>query len=133
MAAVMSMLIAPLGSAQPASKVYRIGYFVARAPDAPLDSAFVQGLNKLGYREGKNIMIERRFGYNKAEAMPILAAELAAMNLDVIAAATNQTIAAMKKATNTIPIVMVTAGEPVATGLILIFAVGLDRSKTDAL
>lgn len=114
----LGLFSTPPARAQPASRIYRIGYFVARGPDARLDNAFVQGLNELGYQEGRNVVIERRFGYNKAEAMPVLAGELASMKLDVILSAPNQAVSAMKQATRTIPIVMATGSDPVGTGLI---------------
>lgn len=135
--ALLSLPIAPPAGAQPTSKVYRIGYFVARGPDAKLDDAFVQGLRELGYQEGKHVVIERRFGYNKAEAMPALAAELAALKLDAVVAAPTQAVAAMKQASRTTPIVMATSAEPVVIGLIASLArpggnvTGLSNVSTD--
>ena len=136
-AVVLGSLVAPLSDAQSASRLYRIGYFVARAPDAALDAAFIQGLSELGYEEGRNILIERRFADNKAEALPVLAAELATMNLDVIVVAPTHAAAAMKKATRTIPIVMANAGDPIGAGLIVSLArpggnvTGLSNVSTD--
>ncbi|MHB8534993.1 MAG: ABC transporter substrate binding protein, partial [Sulfuricaulis sp.] len=115
-AVVSGLLITPLGQAPSASKVFHIGYFVARGPDPATDGAFLRGLRELGYVAGRNIVIERRFAYNKAEALPVLAAELAGMKLDLIVVAPINTALAMKKATSTMPIVMANGGEPVRVG-----------------
>lgn len=136
-AVALGLLIAPLGQAPSASKVFHIGYFVARAPDPATDGAFLQGLRDLGYVEGRNIVIERRFAYNKAEALPVLAGELAGMKLDLIVVAPINTALAMKKATSTIPIVMANGGEPVRVGLVASLArpggnvTGLSNVSTD--
>jgi putative ABC transport system substrate-binding protein len=114
----LSLCIIPPSDAQLPSRVYRIGYFLTRGPDAKLDDVFVQSLNELGYHEGKNLLIERRFGHNKAETFPGLAAELATMHLDVIVVAPNSAATAMKQAAPTTPIVMMTGADPVANGLI---------------
>lgn len=136
---VSGLLTAPLGQAQSASKVFHIGYFFARGPDPAIDGAFLQGLRDLGYVEGLNIVIERRFAHNKAEALPVLAAELAGMKLDLIVVAPINAALAMKKATNTIPIVMANGGEPVRVGLVASLArpggnvTGLSNVSTDLL
>ena len=133
----LGFLAAPLCGAQPPSKVHRIGFFMARAPDASLDAAFVRGLNEAGYQEGKNIIVESRFAYNKAEALPALATEMARMNLEVIVVAPEQAAVAMKKAAPTVPIVLATAGDPVGTGLATALArpggnvTGLSNISTD--
>ena len=102
--------------AQQTGKVPRIGWLAA-GPNPALDEAFRQGLRELGYVEGKNIVVE----YRSAEAfdrLPSLAAELVRLKVDVIfAAAGAQTAFAAKKATTTIPIVMVPVADPVGFGL----------------
>ena len=105
--------------AQQPAKVYRIGYLSGGlASSSPDIEAFRQGLHDLGYVEGKNLLIEYRYTERKPERYPELAADLVRLNVDVIIGdGTSPTIAA-KKATSTIPIVMTSATDPVATGLI---------------
>lgn len=55
--------------AQATDKLPRIGYFMVRGPEATLDAVFMRGLRDLGYEEGKNILIERRYTYNKHGAI----------------------------------------------------------------
>jgi putative ABC transport system substrate-binding protein len=75
-----------------------------------------RAFRELGYVEGKNILFEPRFAEGQAERLPDLAAELVKLKVDIIVAAGDPAIAAAKRATNTIPIVMVAAGDPVAGG-----------------
>jgi putative ABC transport system substrate-binding protein len=106
--------------AQPAAKVARIGYLsvdLAAAPP-PLREAFRQGLRDLGYVEGRNVVIEYRDAGGKVERLPALAAELAALNVDVIMAGSTPNALAAKQATKTIPIVFIGSGDPVADGLV---------------
>jgi len=83
-----------------------------------MNKAFRQGLRDLGYVEGRNVVIESRSAHGKAERLPGLAAELAALRVDVVVAVTNPAIAAAKQATATLPIVMVVAVEPVRAGFV---------------
>ena len=137
MAVTLGLFAAPLPAAPSDSKVYRIGYFVGRGPDPVTDGAFLQGLRDLGYIEGKNIIIERRYADGKAERFPALAADLAEMKLDLIVVAPIGPALAMKRATHTTPIVMANAGEPVSTGLVASLAhpggnvTGLSNVSTD--
>src|SRR6267143_7034946 len=76
MAGVAGVLAAPLtAEAQPAGKVWRIG-LIAVAPASPMD-ALSQGLRELGYVEGQNLIIERRYSEGRAERFSEFAAELA--------------------------------------------------------
>jgi putative ABC transport system substrate-binding protein len=81
-------------------------------------AAFVDRLAALGYVEGRNVLIEERSAEGHAERLGELARELAASKVNVIVAPTVATSIAVRQATNTIPIVMVHAGDPVAAGLI---------------
>jgi putative ABC transport system substrate-binding protein len=112
----------PTAQAQSASKVHRIGWLGAVPPTTPEISrsweAFLHGLRELGYVEGKNILIERRFHEGHFTRLPQLAAELVALNVDLIVATTAPETRAAKQATTTIPIVMVSAGEAVELGLV---------------
>jgi ABC-type uncharacterized transport system substrate-binding protein len=113
------VLAAPLAAqALQTGKIARIGYLTISQASAPVTEAFRQGLRDLGYVEGRNVVIEYRSAEGKAERLPNLAAELAALKVDVIVAATDTSIAAAKQATATIPIVMVVAVEPVSAGFI---------------
>jgi putative tryptophan/tyrosine transport system substrate-binding protein len=84
---------------------------------ASLD-AFQQGLHELGYTEGQNITIERRYAEWKLERLPELAAELVRLKVDVIVAFSTSSALAAKQATSTIPIVAISMGFPVEDGLV---------------
>ena len=75
-------------------------------------------MSKLGWIEGKNIAFEYRFAEHKNERLPKLAAELVGLKIDLILAMGQQAASAAKNATSSIPIVMATAGSPVAGGLV---------------
>ena len=77
-----------------------------------------EGLRELGYIEGKNIVIEVRSAADRPGALPATAAELVALKPDVIVAFLTPAVQAAMKATSSIPIVMGSSGDPVATGLI---------------
>ena len=117
-ALVLVSLLAHTAEAQQAGKVYRIGYLAARSALEPRDEAFRQGLRDLGYVEGKNIIIEYRFGGGKREQIPNLAAELVRLKVDIIVAPGTPVAQAAKTATRTIPIVFAGVADPVGTGLV---------------
>ena len=120
--ALSAMLFALCSSAhaQPRGKIFRIGFLDGSTAfgSAVLLEAFRQELSKLGWTEGKNIAIEYRFGEQKSERLPELAAELVRLKVDLIVVAATPPALAAKKATTTIPIVMANAGDPVAAGLV---------------
>jgi putative ABC transport system substrate-binding protein len=109
--------------AQQAKKIARIGYLV---PDAQTYSerteAFRDGLRDLGYREGQNIMVEYRDAENRLERLPMLAAELVSLKVDVIVTGGGPPTRAAKNATSSIPIVMINISDPVALGFVASFA-----------
>jgi putative tryptophan/tyrosine transport system substrate-binding protein len=109
-----------LADAQQTSKVRRIGYLDNSTASgmAGLLETFRQELSKLGWIEGKNITIEYRFAEQKNERLPELAAELVRLKVDLILVASNPSSLAVKKVTTTIPIVMTSAPDPVASGLV---------------
>jgi len=78
--------------------------------------AFRQGLNELGYVDGRNIVIEYRYAERKPERLPALAAELVRLKVDLILTAGDQGIRAAKEASQTIPIVVAIAGDLVGSG-----------------
>src|SRR6516225_11923546 len=113
----LSLLAAPLAAeAQPSVKVARIGY-LSLVKAVPLEEAFRQGLQDLGYVEGKTIAMASRSAEGKPERLPALAAELVQLPVDIIVAQ-GQAAQAAKDTTTTIPIVIVTGGDPVAIGLV---------------
>jgi putative tryptophan/tyrosine transport system substrate-binding protein len=121
--ALSAMLFAVYVSAeaQQPKKIPRIGY-VSGSGDAnnpgPFIEAFRQGLRDLGYIEGKNILVEYRYAEGMVDRIPSMVAELVQLKVDVIVAGPLPAIRAAKQATKTIPIVMVTTQDPVATGLV---------------
>ncbi len=120
--ALLFALSFPVQAQQPA-KVPRIGYLTGSSPptnttpDLNAD-AFRQGLRNLGYVEGKNIVVEYRYLEGKENRNPTFLAELLQLKVDVLVTISLSSIRAAKEATKTIPIVMVTNFDPVATGLV---------------
>ena len=116
-----AMLLALCSSAhaQQPGKIFRIGFLDASTASgsAVLVDAFRQELSKLGWVEGKNIIIEYRFAEQKNERLPELAADLVRLKVDLIVVTGTPQALATKSAT-TIPIVMTNVGDPVALGLI---------------
>jgi len=106
--------------AQQTKRIFKIGHLESGLPSsAPyLLSAFQQGLRKLGYVEGENLFIERRYAEGREERLPQLAAELVRFGVDVIFAIGPPQALAAAKATTTIPIVFVGGGDPVEIGLV---------------
>jgi putative ABC transport system substrate-binding protein len=116
MLALGLFLTPPAADAQQTRAVPRIGYLTA---ESLASKAFRQGLQELGYVEGKNIAIAYRFAEEKLDRLPELAAELVRLKVDLIVAHTAPAARAAKHATQTIPIVMVGVGsDPVETGLV---------------
>src|SRR5262249_45430569 len=103
--------------AQQASKAARIGYLAFRSPISA-DDAFLKGLFELGWVEGQNIVIERRFAVGNAEHLKGSAAELVRLKVDVIVTAASAPTKVAKEATASIPIVFANAGDPVGQGFV---------------
>ena len=109
--------------AQPTTKTSRVGLLTFTAPPPPsTPTPLDQGLRKLGYVEGQNLVIEPRYANGQMNRLPELAIELTRVPLDVIVAQSYPAALAAKQATTTIPIVVMGAGDPVATGLVVSFA-----------
>jgi ABC-type uncharacterized transport system substrate-binding protein len=117
---VILLAVAVIAEAQQSTKIPRIGFLAAATPAtaAHLVEAFKQGLRQHGYVEGQNVVLELRFGEGKAEQFPVLAAELVRLKVDVIVALTNPVIDAVRQSTQTIPIVMPAASDPVGAGFV---------------
>lgn len=86
----------------------------AATPEAP----FREALRKLGYEEGRHLTIERRSAADEFARLPALAAELVATRPDVLVAFLTQASIAAKRATSTVPVVIVAVGDPVGAGLV---------------
>jgi ABC-type uncharacterized transport system substrate-binding protein len=119
------LLAAPLAAkADQVGKVYRVGMLFQGSPDSPGSSVtnrrriLVDTLRELGYIEGQNLAIDRRFAESRLERFPALAAELVALRPDVIVADSTPSGVAAKQATATIPIVFLSASDPVGSGLV---------------
>ena len=108
----------PLGArAQQGEKVYKIGVLSAGSP-TPATHNVADALRELGYVEGKNLTFERRYAEDRLDRLPKLAAELVSLKVDVIMTARTLAPLAAKRATSTIPIVMMAACDPVGSGLV---------------
>jgi len=117
---ITAILGAPfVANAQQPGKIPRIG-FLATSLTNPNYEAFRQGLHEVGYVEGQNIAIERRYSEGRAERLPDLAAELVHLKVDLIVVDTcGAPLNAASQATSTIPIVVAACNDDlVATGLI---------------
>ena len=117
-ACILAVPVAP--AAQQAGKVYRIG--VLEIVDAASNSAnlgaFRQGLAELGYVEGQSFAIEYRSADGRPERLSDLATELVRLRVDVIVTRGTPATLAAKRATQTIPIVMASSGDPVVEGIV---------------
>ena len=123
---VAGALAAPTRARAAEGKVWRIGFLT---PSSSFNEAghpslaFRRRLRELGYVEGQNVALEIRSADGRLERLPGLAEELVRLKVDVIVASGRGTIEAAQKATKSVPIVMVIASDPVASG----FAASLAR------
>jgi putative ABC transport system substrate-binding protein len=115
-----TFLLPTIFSVEAQPQMARVGILIAGTP-ATMKSrvdAFRQGLNDLGWVEGKNVSFEFRYAEGKLENLNTIAAELVSLKVDLIVAA-SVGVQAAKKATSIIPIVMMGYGDdPVKTGLV---------------
>ena len=114
------LTVEPLAAEAQQVKVYRVGVLLQSSPSAPGSppGIFARALRDLGYVEGRNIVFDRRWAEGRNERFSSLATELVALKPDVIVADTTAGLLAAKRATATIPIVMVQAADPVGSGLV---------------
>src|SRR5262245_39851465 len=124
-AAALSVLVAAVllalgvsAEAQQPKKVYRIGFLSTNPPETQAWDALLDGLRERGYIEGRNIVFERRFSEGKAERFSEFAAEMVRLKADIIIVTTTPAAFAAKNATQTIPIIIPTALDPVGAGLV---------------
>jgi putative ABC transport system substrate-binding protein len=115
-----ALFAAPVTGMAQQTRIYRIGFLSVRSAPTSLDAdssykAFRDGMRDLGYVEGRNLIIEWRFGEGKVERLLELAADLVRMKVDVIVTQAQGTAAA-QKATASIPIVSAVFQDPVGSG-----------------
>jgi putative ABC transport system substrate-binding protein len=117
---VVTVVGAGAAWAQPAGKPVRIGRLspLSATADAAFMAAFRAGLRELGWVEGRTYTLESWFAGGKAEALPGLAAQMVQRGVDVIVVGSNPGALAAKHATRTIPVVMVTTGDPIDAGIV---------------
>jgi putative ABC transport system substrate-binding protein len=116
-----ALLAAPLAArAQAPRKTVRIRRLspLSAEGDVPFMSAFRQALQELGWADGRSFTLVSRFAEGRAERLPTLAASLVQDGVDVILAGSNPGALAAKNATTTVPIVMVTTGDPIGGGIV---------------
>ncbi len=114
--AVGSTLV--LAQAQPAKEIPHVGFLAPQGRSLPLFGAFQKGMAELGYVEGRNIVIEPRFGEGHPERLPELAAELARLKVDVLAVTGAVTARAAKKTAADVPTVFCVVVDPVADNVV---------------
>src|SRR5262245_31464284 len=107
-----------VAEAQQASKAYLIGFLSTNPPETHAWDALLDGLRERGYIEGQNIVFERRFSEGKVERFPEFAAEMVRLKADIIIVTTTPAALAAKNASQTIPIIIPTALDPVGAGLV---------------
>jgi putative ABC transport system substrate-binding protein len=107
-----------LAEAQQPKKVPRIGWLAFGPAKADRRQPFIEALRALGWIEGKNIIIERRYANESYTQLPEIAAELVRLKVDVIIVRDSVAIRPAAQASKSIPIVVVVSGDPVADGLI---------------
>lgn len=118
-AAGAALLIAAHGVVAQADK-RRVAYLSpsAAASGAHLLEQFVLGLRELGWIEGRNLIVDARWGQNDAARYASLTSELLALQPDVFVGSTDFVLGAAVTATKTVPIVFIVSNDPVARGLV---------------
>ena len=112
--------------AQPVGKQFRVGWLLFPRRDAPLSvryvGDFLAGMRELGYTEGQNLEMIYRFADAHADRLQPLAVELAKLKPDVLVGSATINAVALKKASDTIPIVVAALADPIELGLIESYA-----------
>lgn len=119
-------LFSPSLAQQPIKGPPRVGlifsFGTAADGPSPIYEAYRQRLRDLGYIEGKNIILERRYAEGRLDRMAPFVQEFVQQKVDIILGVNNVVIRAAKEATKTIPIVMISSVDPVAAGYVETFA-----------
>jgi putative ABC transport system substrate-binding protein len=116
-----ALLGAPLAALGQPDRAFRIGYLSVGSPQLWTEAyyeTFKQRLAELGYVDGRNVRLIPRWSETNAARLPALAAELVALQPAVIVAATTPAVAAVARATSSIPVVMSPASDPVRSGFV---------------
>jgi putative ABC transport system substrate-binding protein len=100
----------PTVDAQPVGKVYRLGYLSPAPAHNPIDQAFERAMKDLGYVEGANLRLERRYTAGRNDQLPSAAVELVRLNPDLIVVWSPAGTVAVKDATASIPVVFLAGG-----------------------
>jgi putative ABC transport system substrate-binding protein len=118
---LFELQLASVAGVESQTKIPRIGYVSGSGTadnPGPYVEALRQGLRDLGYVEKKNFLIEYRGAQGKPDRIPKLVVDLVQSEVDVLVVPTSGGVRAASRATKTIPIVMVTQVDPVATGVV---------------
>jgi putative tryptophan/tyrosine transport system substrate-binding protein len=122
MLALAGVATAVASLAQQRPRIWRIGFLSPRGPATATNpdvyDAFMDGMRKLGYVEGKNIIVEWRYANGLLDRLPALAEELARLRVDLIVTAGTQATQAAQQVTSSIPIVIGSATDPVGSGFV---------------
>jgi putative ABC transport system substrate-binding protein len=118
-AAVGVLATAKVGWAQPAGKVWRVGWARAGSPGDAVDAALREGLRALGYVDGSNLVIDTRYAQGRSDAYPVMIGELLGLKPDVLVVGGPAAVRAALKATATVPIVALDLkSDPIASGFV---------------
>jgi putative ABC transport system substrate-binding protein len=115
---LVGAFVAPLAADAQQAKIARLGVLLFGTPDTDAFPVIRRALGALGYVEGQNIVFEHRYANRMSERLPELASDLVRSKPDLIIAAGGDVAPFAKKATGTIPIVMITSADPVQGGLV---------------
>ena len=117
-----TLLAASLAHGQPTQKVRRIGYLspeVAESEPGRRNQGLIrESLRRIGYEEGRNLIVDWRFAGAKPDRLDELAQDLVRRDVELIVAFTNSPVLAAKRASRTVPIVMFIGVLPVELGII---------------
>ena len=118
LAGAAALIAAPRTAEAQQAKIVRLGVLLFGTPDTDAFPAIRRGLGALGYVEGRNILFEHRYAEGRPERLPEMANDLVRSKPDLIIAAGGDVVPFAKRATETIPIVMITSADPVQGGLV---------------
>jgi ABC-type uncharacterized transport system substrate-binding protein len=116
---ILALLAAPRAAeAQRSVMIPRVGVIGERSQTDPFLEAFREGLRARGYVDGRGLALEYRYALGALDRIPALAAELARLPVDLLVVGGTVSAQAAKRVAPTVPIVFVTSGDPVASGLV---------------
>lgn len=118
--AALALIALSTYAADPTERVVRVGFVHPQSPSTAVRGvgALWERLRELGYIEGRNLIIETRWAEGRDERLPALVAEVLGRKLDVLVTYGTPSAVAAKNATGTVPIVAMSMGEPLRTGLV---------------